>query len=1026
MSKDKLALARQELAEAKGRLGSDRAPLQGLAEEIDTLDAALARFQRFLGLVEQAHDAEAQLSGEPAVWAKTDRGIKSAPAVAESAGNDPAKAVPFVLQALSCYQVMERDDWLAGLERDLGQDGLVRQVRRSLYEELLWLADDALRRGQDHRSGGKLSAAEAARQGLAYLDKAEAAWGPTRAFYSFRAACRWPLGKREAARADRTLARNTPPASAFDHYLLGQAARAARNKAGAIKEYEAALRLEPTHYWSLMCLGICLCDQGEQGQDFAAAAAVFTGCILKRPEHGAAWYIRGVAHWRLRQYDKAIADYSRAIELKADETAVRHKRGLAHAALHQYDRAIADYSRAIELKADFAEAWSNRGACRSSLHQYDRAIADCSRAIKLKADFAPAWCNRGNAHQSLRQHAKAIADYSKAIELDADLEAAWNNRGVCHADLGQYDRAIADHSRAIELKADDAAAWNNRGAAHTRLRCYDKAVADHSKAIALDPKLASAHTNLGVALALQGHLDEAVAAHRKAIALDPKSAPAHTNLGVALAKQNKLDEAVAAHRKGIALDPELAAAHYNLGTALAKQKKLDEAIAAYRKAIALDLEYAAAHNALGDALAQQMKWDEAVAEFHKAIALDSKNAHAHSGLGIVLANQGKMEEAVAELRKAVALDPNGNILGGNSHARIHVTLGAALYQRGKLNEAAAEYRKAIELDPKYARGRWGLGQVLTMQGKVDEAVAELRKAVALDPNDFGIQFYLGLVLCDRKRAYAGAIVAFRKAIALKPDAAEGHNALGCALQAKGRLGEAIAEFRDAVRLKKAWPLAHLNLRRALLEAGQLRQAAEEYRLALAQDASGDLEAWLDYASLLLLDKKDDAYRGACKSVLERFGKSEKGGDLYLLARILALAPNGVTEPALAVERAKKAVAGQSKAGWVLHTLALSHYRAGNFEEAVSGCRKSMTENPTWGGQVVNWFLLAMAHQRLGHKEEARQWLDKAVSWVDEAQKKLPRDTPLLLPVPSWSDRLEVQLLRREADALLDGAEKNKK
>src|SRR5262249_25827033 len=150
----------------------DRVGLQSLAEEIDALDTELARFQRFLDLVEQAHDAEPRLTPEPTL-SETGGGTKPAPAAWSNSAWDPAKAVPCRLQALSCYGVMERDDWLAGLEGGLAQATQVQQVRRSLYDELLWLADDVLRRGQGHRSGLKLSPIERARQGLVYLHKAE-------------------------------------------------------------------------------------------------------------------------------------------------------------------------------------------------------------------------------------------------------------------------------------------------------------------------------------------------------------------------------------------------------------------------------------------------------------------------------------------------------------------------------------------------------------------------------------------------------------------------------------------------------------------------------------------------------------------------------------------------------------------------------------------------------------------------------------------------------------------------------------
>ena len=58
-----------------------------------------------------------------------------------------------------------------------------------------------------------------------------------------------------------------------------------------------------------------------------------------------------------------------------------------------------------------------------------------------------------------------------------------------------------------------------------------------------------------------------------------------------------------------------------------------------------------------------------------------------------------------------------------------------------------------------------------------------------------------------------------------------------------------------------------------------------------------------------------------------------------------------------------------------NTLGIAYYRAGNWEEAVNALQKSMELGK--GGDVVDWLFLAMAHWRLGHKDEARKWYDQA-------------------------------------------------
>ena len=68
------------------------------------------------------------------------------------------------------------------------------------------------------------------------------------------------------------------------------------------------------------------------------------------------------------------------------EAYVRPRLGLQRKG--DYDRAIADYDRAIQLKPDYAEAYVNRGWAYNAKGDYDRAIADFDRAIQLKPDYA--------------------------------------------------------------------------------------------------------------------------------------------------------------------------------------------------------------------------------------------------------------------------------------------------------------------------------------------------------------------------------------------------------------------------------------------------------------------------------------------------------------------------------------------------------------------------------------------------------------------------------------------------------------
>ena len=63
-----------------------------------------------------------------------------------------------------------------------------------------------------------------------------------------------------------------------------------------------------------------------------------------------------------------------------------YNRGLAHSKKGELELAIADYTKAIELKPDFAEAYYNRGGAFLRLGEQERAEADLAIARNMGAD----------------------------------------------------------------------------------------------------------------------------------------------------------------------------------------------------------------------------------------------------------------------------------------------------------------------------------------------------------------------------------------------------------------------------------------------------------------------------------------------------------------------------------------------------------------------------------------------------------------------------------------------------------------
>jgi len=82
--------------------------------------------------------------------------------------------------------------------------------------------------------------------------------------------------------------------------------------------------------------------------------------------------------------------------------------GVEKANSGDYQGAIEDYNKAIEINPNKAEAYVNRAFAKGELGDFRGAIEDCNKAIELNPKYAEAFYNRG--------FAKGELGYSKAYE----------------------------------------------------------------------------------------------------------------------------------------------------------------------------------------------------------------------------------------------------------------------------------------------------------------------------------------------------------------------------------------------------------------------------------------------------------------------------------------------------------------------------------------------------------------------------------------------------------------------------------
>ena len=135
------------------------------------------------------------------------------------------------------------------------------------------------------------------------------------------------------------------------------------------------------------------------------------------------------------------------------KTAEKHRlRGDAFRDNKQYDRAIPEYTHAIEIDLNCGWAFHGRGDSYSGKGEHDLAIADYTQAIALIP--RPTWprTNRGWSYFQKGNLDEALADFDEAIRLDPMLAAPYRHRADLFDRKGDPVHAKSDRERADRLE----------------------------------------------------------------------------------------------------------------------------------------------------------------------------------------------------------------------------------------------------------------------------------------------------------------------------------------------------------------------------------------------------------------------------------------------------------------------------------------------------------------------------------------------------------------------------------------------
>jgi tetratricopeptide (TPR) repeat protein len=243
------------------------------------------------------------------------------------------------------------------------------------------------------------------------------------------------------------------------------------------------------------------------------------------------------------------------------------RRGEASAARHDFEHALADLSKAVELRPDDPEYLFQRALIYRQSGQVASAAADLDHVLTLNPDFLRAYMPRAEIRLQERNLDGAVADLDAVDRLapkQSDLRFALAQR---YEAVNRFSQAIAQYDLWIQNHPVDSKLAMALGA-----RCRASAVqnedlaaglADCNKALSIADKKSSNYGHLFVSRGLlelrQANNDKAISDFDAALKTMPKNAFALYARGVAKLRKNKTTEGEADMAEAVKIAPHIAA-----------------------------------------------------------------------------------------------------------------------------------------------------------------------------------------------------------------------------------------------------------------------------------------------------------------------------------------------------------------------------------------------------------------------------------------------------------------------------------
>ena len=529
------------------------------------------------------------------------------------------------------------------------------------------------------------------------------------------------LGRVAPTDTDVSVTPETPKSLAYYHFLKGQQLLVADNPAGAIQEYETAIKNDPDSPMLEMELAALYQRQGDVKQ----ALAHVEKSLRLDPKQQEAYFLLASLHVGLNQLEEATREYERILTLDPENREARLFLATLYAQQRRYPKAIRTVQELLRLDPQLVVGYYYLGRIYLETGRLADAKKEFLRVLTMDPKFVPAMFDLGVTLEREHQYSRALSMYRRILRAHPRNSKVWTSIARLYLIMNRYGDAQKAFQKVRELERNDPAADFN-----IALICLEQKLPEEAirllrpllslpryqeraryfiamaleakgdlKAAALEYQLVGRESEFFIQARLRmayltfhmGNKERARQILNELLTQAPKQEEIYLTNSYFYEEDNQWDLAIQALTAGLGKVERPQEIYFRLAVLYDKQNNRTESIQQIKKVLELDPNNADAQNFLGYSYAEAgVNLDEAEKLIQEALRDKPNSGHIIDSLGWVYFKKGQYDKAVVELERAHRLMPQDGTVAEH--------LGDAYFKQKRYRDALRIYRQALTLE----------------------------------------------------------------------------------------------------------------------------------------------------------------------------------------------------------------------------------------------------------------------------------------------------------------------------------------